>query len=155
LVSIVLTALVFSGCGGQPATQPSPTPRQVEITVMDTTPPAGVDVPGAHWIKIRGAGGVANNEQIAAVFRPPGQGPFPLVVELHGSGGLKDVDIKWAAQLAAAGFVAVAGCWASSAVPPNTAQFYELTLTFIECPRMRASHVEAVAAVITAGRKQL
>jgi acetyl esterase/lipase len=43
-------------------------------------------VAGAHWIKIRGAGGVASNEQIAAVFRPPGQGPFPLVIELHGGG---------------------------------------------------------------------
>jgi len=152
--SIVVTALVFSACAGQPAIAPSPTPRPVGLTVMDTTPPPGVDVPGAHWIKILGAGGVANNEQIAAVFRPPGQGPFPLVIELHGSGGLKDVDVKWAARLAAAGFISVAGCWESSTVPPNTFQFYELTVTFIACPKLLAPSIDAIAALIAAGRKQ-
>jgi dienelactone hydrolase len=70
---------------------------------------------------------VETNDQIAAVFRPPGQG---------------------------AGFVAVAGCWEPSTVPPDTFQFYELTVTFIECPGLRASDVEAVAALIAAGRKQ-
>lgn len=154
LASIVVTGLVFSACAGQPATQAPPTPRPVGITVMDTTPPPGVNVPGAHWIKILGAGGVANNKQIAAVFRPPGQGPFPLVIELHGSGGLKDVDVRWAARLAAAGFISVAGCWESSTVPPNTFQFYELTVTFIACPKLAAPSIDAIAALIAAGRKQ-
>src|SRR5437868_5298629 len=154
LSSMVVTGLVFSACAGQPATQAPPTPRPVGITVMDTTPPPGVNVPGAHWIKILGAGGVASSEQIAAVFRPPGQGPFPLVIELHGSSGLKDVDIKWAARLAEAGFITLAGCWQSSTVPPYTFPFYEVTLTFIACPKLPVPSIDAISALIAAGRKQ-
>jgi dienelactone hydrolase len=76
------------------------------------------------------------------------------VVELHGSGGLKDVDITWAARLAQAGFVALAGCWQSSTVPPTTFQFYELTVRFIACPTLVASDADAIAALIEAGREQ-
>ena len=151
---ILVTELVLSGCGGGAAARSSTTPQQVALTVTDTTPPPGVSVPGAHWIKINGAGGLANSEQVAAVFRPPGQGPFPLVIELHGGRGLKDVDVEWAARLAAAGFVTLAGCWQNSTGPPNTARFYELTLTFIECPRMLATSKDAIAALIAVGRKQ-
>jgi dienelactone hydrolase len=159
----LLSVLLLSGCGAQAGTAPSPTPRPVGITVADTAPPPGVNVPGAHWIKIRGAGGVPTNEQIAAVFRPPGQGPFPLVVELHGGLGLKDGDVEWAARLAAAGFVTVASGWQPSTVPPNTFQFYELTITFIACPRLGPGgsasgplpgDVDAIAALIAAGRMQ-
>jgi dienelactone hydrolase len=126
----------------------------VALTVRDTAPPPGVNVSGAQWIKIRGAGGVANSEQIAAVFRPPGQGPFPLVIELHTSAGLSSVDVEWAARLAAAGFVTVAGCWRPSAGPPNTIQFYELTVTLIDCPNLRASDLDLVAALVAVGRMQ-
>src|SRR5438270_11746112 len=91
VVLILITTVGLASCGGSASSGASPTPRPVGITIMDTTPPPGVNVPGAHWIKIVGAGGVATSEQIAAVFRPSGEGPFPLVVELHGSGGLKDV----------------------------------------------------------------
>jgi dienelactone hydrolase len=76
------------------------------------------------------------------------------VIELHGDGGLKDVDVEWAARLAQAGFVALAGCWQSSSVPPDTFQFYELTVRFIACPVLVASPVDAIAALIEAGRKQ-
>jgi dienelactone hydrolase len=76
------------------------------------------------------------------------------VIELHGDGGLKDVDVEWAARLAEAGFVALAGCWQASTVPPDTFQFYELTVRFIECPVLVASPVDAIAALIEAGRKQ-
>src|ERR1700737_2282695 len=153
-VVVVLSTLLLPACPNKAAVPPLPTPRPVGITVMDTTPPPGVDVPGAHWIKIVGAGGFANSDQIAAVFRPSGQGPFPLVVELHGSSGLKDVDVQWAARLAGAGFIAVAGCWETSTVPPDTFQFYELTIRFIACPDLRASSIDAAAALIAAGRKQ-
>jgi dienelactone hydrolase len=97
---------------------------------------------------------VAANEQVAAVFRPSGQGPFPLVIELHGSRGLKNVDVDWAARLAKAGFVALAGCWHSSSVPPDTAEFYEITLRFIACPKLQANSVDAIAALIAAGQEQ-
>src|SRR4029077_1073670 len=73
---------------------------------------------------------------------------------LHGSGGLKDVDVEWAARLAQAGFVALAGCWQSSTVPPDTFQFYELTVTFIACPNLQASELDSIAALIQAGQQQ-
>jgi len=97
---------------------------------------------------------VATNEQVAAVFRPSGQGPFPLVIELHGSGGLKDVDVERAARFGKAGFVTLAGCWQSSTVPPDTGQFYELTVRFIACPTLQVSDIDAIAALIEAGKKQ-
>lgn len=97
---------------------------------------------------------MATNEQVAAVFRPSGQGPFPLVIELHGSRGLKSVDVEWAARLGQSGFVALAGCWQSSTVPPDAFQFYELMVRFIACPTLQASRVDAIAALIEAGQKQ-
>ena len=89
LVSIIVAGLLLSGCGSQAltTTPPTPTTRQPVLTITDAPPPPRVNVPGAHWIRIRGAGGVAQSEQLAAVFRPSGQGPFPLVVELHSDGG--------------------------------------------------------------------
>lgn len=158
-----VVSLVLSSCGAQTPGTPSTTPQHVAVTVTATSAPPGVNVPGARWIKVRGAGGNARNEQIAAVFRPPGQGPFPLLVELHGSAGLKDVDIEWAAKLATAGFVTIAGCWQPSTVPPYTAQFYEITLTFIACPNLSPGgsaqgplpgDLDAIAALIAAGRMQ-
>jgi dienelactone hydrolase len=76
------------------------------------------------------------------------------VIELHGSGGLKDVDVERAARLSQAGFVTMAGCWHSSSVPPDTLQFYELTVRFIACPTLLAGDGDAIAALIEAGRKQ-
>lgn len=151
---VVVTVLAVAGCAGQAVTSTTAAPLHVPVTVVDTAPPPGIDVPGAHWIKIRGAGGRATNEQVAAVFRPSGPGPFPLVIELHGSAGLKDVDVQWAARLGRAGFVALAGCWQSSSTPPDTFQFYELTVRFIACPTLRATNGDAIAALIEAGRKQ-
>ena len=136
LVLGVVASFVLCSCGALAAKAPLATPRHVAVTVTATTAPPGVNVPGARWIKVVGAGGLATNEQIAAVLRPAGPGPFPLVVELHGALGLKDVDVEFAAQLAAAGFITIAGCWQPSTIPPNTFPFYELTLTFIACPKL-------------------
>ena len=148
------TLLVMAACAGQAGTPVTASPQHIPLTIANGVPPPGVNVAGAHWIKIRGAGGVATNEQVAAVFRPSGPGPFPLVIELHGSGGLKDVDVLWAARLAKAGFVALAGCWQQSAVPPDRFQFYELTVRFIACPTLQASDIDAIAALIEAGKRQ-
>lgn len=49
--------------------------------------------------------------QYAAVYRPARAGVYPAVVYLHGSTGLEDEEIDWAAQLAARGFVVVVGCY--------------------------------------------
>lgn len=151
---IGVTVLVMAGCAGQAGTPVTASPHHVPLTIANGVPPPGVNVAGAHWITILGAGGVATNEQVAAVFRPSGPGPFPLVIELHGSGGLKDVDVQWAARLAKAGFMALAGCWQPSTVPPDTFQFYELTVRFIACSTLQAGEIDAIAALIDAGKKQ-
>ena len=46
------------------------------IRWSETAAPQGVDVSGAQWLRIEGAGGKANNVQVAAVLRPAGPGPF-------------------------------------------------------------------------------
>jgi carboxymethylenebutenolidase len=47
----------------------------------------------------------------AAVFRPSGSGPFPVLVIFHGSGGISERFLNWAAQFAGEGFVVLIGCW--------------------------------------------
>jgi carboxymethylenebutenolidase len=49
--------------------------------------------------------------QYAAVYRPKQSGPLPVVVYLHGSTGLEDLELDWAERLAQRGFVVVAGCY--------------------------------------------
>jgi dienelactone hydrolase len=70
--------------------------------------PAELSAPEAQWIKIETASG---HRVLAAVFRPEGIGPFPVVVVFHGAGGLVPVFLSLAQDLAREGFVAVAGCW--------------------------------------------
>lgn len=48
---------------------------------------------------------------LAAVARPKGDGPFPVVVVLHGTDGFRQRYIELAEEFAKRGFVAVAGCW--------------------------------------------
>jgi len=44
----------------------------------------------------------------AYLARPPGHGPFPAVVVLHGCGGFGSVPVSWADRLARWGYVALA-----------------------------------------------
>jgi dienelactone hydrolase len=50
---------------------------------------------------------------LAAVARPSGSGPFPLVIVLHGTHGFARQYVQLALDLARGGFLAVAGCWFS------------------------------------------
>src|SRR5687767_12187601 len=61
---------------------------QTTRTVTGSTPiaaPTGLTTPGAEWVKIQGSNGHAF---VAAIFRPQGVGPFPVVVVLPGASGL-------------------------------------------------------------------
>lgn len=95
---------------------------------------------------------MAKSEQVAAVLRPHGPGPFPLLIVLGGT--LTDASVELAARLATAGFVALAGCWQLKTVPPYTMQLYERKATVIACPRLLADERDALAALIAVGRKQ-
>ena len=74
--------------------------------------PAGFDSPAAQWIAVPGRHGRAFP---AAVLRPPGPGPFPVVVLLHGGGGFEPHHVALAAEVARAGLLVVAGCWQAAA----------------------------------------
>jgi len=48
---------------------------------------------------------------LAVYFEPDGEGPFPVVVILHGTEGLRETHVKLARDLAGSGFIGVAGAW--------------------------------------------
>ncbi len=138
----VIGCLPVAACGS-PGTGPTDT-RIARVTTIATAAPTGFDVSGAEWFLIRGAGGKPSNVQVAAVLRPDSRGPFPVVVYLHGSGGLARWMVQWSARLAGAGFVVVAGCWNFVSTEPN--------LPVMPCPKNLAPGEDAIAALIEASR---
>jgi dienelactone hydrolase len=70
----------------------------------------------------------------ATLIRPPGPGPFPAVVQLHGCGGIEAQSFRWARWLADRGYVALVvnsfgprriegDCRSGPDDPPITARF--------------------------------
>jgi len=110
-------------------------------------------VPGAQWLKIEGAGGKANNVQLAAVLRPSGSGPFPLVVWLHGGGpGFVSKEVSAATHLAAGGFLVIAGCWTPSPAEPVTRG--DISIPRVPCLQNFATANDATQALVDVGRQQ-
>src|SRR5215813_8470403 len=74
-----------------------------------TVAPAGADgFAGIEWVRVPVPGGAVT----AAVARPPGEGPFPVLVILHGTHGFAREYVGLAQDLSReGGVVAVAGCW--------------------------------------------
>lgn len=78
------------------------------VTPVDA--PAGTEKLAVQWVRIADADlGV----MLAAVARPSGPGPHPVVVVLHGTHGFAREYVQWAQDLARGGFLAVAACWFS------------------------------------------
>lgn len=71
---------------------------------------------GPQWIDVEGAQGAKLR---AAVYRPAGNGPFPVVVVLHGSTGGRQALVDWGADFARAGFVTLVGCWRAGFICPQ------------------------------------
>jgi dienelactone hydrolase len=70
--------------------------------------PTGTEALAVEWVKVAVPGlGV----MLAAVARPPGSGPFPTVVLLHGSHGFAQQYVRLAQDLARGGLLAMAACW--------------------------------------------
>jgi dienelactone hydrolase len=105
-------------------------------------PPKGeaATAAGARWIELAGPDG---GRQLAAVFWPRGAGPFPVVVYLHGGSGLATPMLAGAPQLAAAGFLTVAGCW-------HPMQIARANVTVIDCPSAPA--LGGIQGLIAAAR---
>jgi dienelactone hydrolase len=78
------------------------------VTTIDA--PTGTETLPVKWISVAVADlGVMR----AGVATPPGTGPFPVVVVLHGTHGFAREYVEWVNDLARAGFLAVAPCWFS------------------------------------------
>lgn len=61
----------------------------------------------ASWIEVD----TANGPMPAAVWRPKGAGPYPVIVFLHGTGGMIEGEYTFAADLARNGYQVVVPCW--------------------------------------------
>ena len=100
----------------------TPPARVGALTISAVSPPA-VFAPRTQWIGITRADGAV---QYAAVYRPAKPGRYPVVVYLHGSTGLEDLELVWAAHLAERGYVVLAGCYLNA---PATSRF-------VACPSL-------------------
>ena len=76
--------------------------------ISTTAAPPGTETLGVEWLSVAAPGpGV----MLAAVARPPGTGPFPVIVLLHGSHGFAQEYVRLARDLSTGGLIAVAACW--------------------------------------------
>ena len=148
LAGLALLSAMAGACG-TPAAMATPAPATpAQITWKATAAPSGDSADGVQWIAISGAGGRAQHVQLAAVARPSGGGPFPVLVALHGSGGLDWGFVKWASTLARSGFLVVTGCW-NAAGPIGCPKTYETR------PRTGAALVAAAASLPGADSSRL
>jgi len=76
--------------------------------ISSTAAPPGTEMLAVEWVKITRPG---VDVMLAAVARPQGAGPFPVVLLLHGSHGFAQEYVRLARDLSGGGFLAVAACW--------------------------------------------
>jgi carboxymethylenebutenolidase len=110
LIATLLTAAALVSPAWQGSTRTARGGLTPPPIVSATDAPAGTETLTVQWIRVvvpnRGA-------MLAAVARPSGAGPFPVVLVLHGTHGFARQYVQWAQDLARGGFLAVAGCWFS------------------------------------------
>jgi len=124
--------------------------------VSATTAPAGTDAFKVQWVKVdvRDVG-----VMIAAIARPPGVGPFPSVLVLHGTHGFARQYVQVAEELAQKGLLAVAACWFSGG-GGNGSRFVTPPIPCPDAPPMPAmtspesvrTAVQTVGALVQATR---
>lgn len=91
--------------------------------------PAGTETLAVQWVKVTAPDlGV----MLAAVARPPGAGPFPTILVLHGTHGFAQQYVQLAQDLARGGFLAVAACWFSGGGGPGSS----VVTPPIPCPEL-------------------
>jgi dienelactone hydrolase len=116
LVAMLLTAAALVSPAWQGPTQTTHGALKQPPIVSATEAPPGTETLAVKWIRVavpdRGV-------MLAAVARPSGAGPFPVVLVLHGTHGFARQYVQLAQDLARAGFLAVAGCWFSGNENPN------------------------------------
>jgi dienelactone hydrolase len=129
-LAIILVAL-SSGCAARAGTSP------VRFANLTPGAPASIE---------------------ATVVRPPGRGPFPAVVQLHGCGGVEPQSLRWAQWLAERGYVSLVvdsygprgvkgDCRTGPDEPPITARFDDAmgALRYLQAqPFVRGDRVAAI-----------
>ncbi len=113
---------------------------------------------GALPVKFNNVTPGAPQEISAALVRPPGDGPFPAVVQLHGCAGIETQSFRWARWFADHGYVALVvdsfgprgvkgDCRSSPDEPPITARFDDAfgALRYLESlPFVRPDRIAAI-----------
>ena len=124
-------SLLAAGLMGEHAAAGSMT-QDVQFTSLETYPGAAGQPPG---------------EVMGQLTLPAGEGPFPVVMMLHGCAGLYETHAEWAELLAAQGF-------ASLRIDSFTPRDIEEICTDILRPIPRAADVNG-AIVFLQGRPQI
>jgi dienelactone hydrolase len=107
---LTISGTLLSAALGVPyaSTQTARGGRGPSPTISARTAPPGAEGLAVEWVNIAAPGlGVMP----AAVARPPGTGPFPAVLLLHGTHGFAREYVALARDLSAGGLLAVAACW--------------------------------------------
>lgn len=114
------------------------------LTIVSTSASAG------EFVDIESGSKAAPVRVIGYMAKPPGPGPFPAVVLLHGCGGFHSLMLSWADRLARFGYTALAvdsfgprgideQC--SGGFPKQVADGYAALRLLSTKPFVRASHV--------------
>ena len=107
LVATLLTTTALVSPAWQGSTQTTRGGLRPPPIVSATDAPAGTETLAVQWFRVvvpdRGA-------MLAAVARPSGGGPFPVVLVLHGTHGFARQYVQLGQDLARGGFRAAAGC---------------------------------------------
>lgn len=150
-VASVLTAASV-GPPSQGSTQADLGGTKGPPVVSVVEPPAGTEKLAVQWLRISDPDLGA---MLAAVARPSGPGPFPVVVVLHGTHGFAQEYVHWAQDLARGGFLAIAGCWFSG----GSGEGSQVVTPIIACPEIppleHDEHPEAIryiGAIVDAAR---
>lgn len=141
LAALILTAGALVAPAWKESTQAIPGGLKTPPIVTATAAPVGTEKLPVKWLEVA----VPNLGVLrAAVARPPGTGPFPTVLILHGTHGFAREYVELADDLARGGFLAVAGCWFSGGSEPGT----QAVTPPIPCPEIpplkRDAYPEAV-----------
>jgi carboxymethylenebutenolidase len=109
-IATVSTLFTFISPGRQNSIQPEAAGVGLPPVVSVVGAPAGTEKLAVQWVKVAAP---ALGVMLAAVARPSGTGPFPVVVLLHGTHGFAQEYVQLAQALARSGLLAVAPCWFS------------------------------------------